>query len=420
VAVPLRFPALTGRRIRVTVTGVRTQLATRESTADTVSAPAGIAEVGIPGLRAGRAPASVASACRSDLLTIDGRPFPVRVTGATEGASGFSRLGVTACDPADADRVPVVRLDAGSHDVRTSKGVDRGVQLDRVVLASAAGDGPLAVRDGRVTGLDTTPLTGPRVTVTRDGDTRMRAHVSGADEPFWLVLGQSRSAGWKATVVGGDSLGPSQMVDGYANGWLVADPAREFDVVLEWTPQRRVWTAIWISVGAVLACIAIACVGFVRARRRAATDETDPRDAQTGLEWPLPPRATNGPRGRVRVVVPLLAGLVAALIFAPWAGLLVALLLLGMQRRPRLRVVFVLGPSLLLALAAAYIFYLQRHFQFPALFEWPTLFPYARPLGWLAVVFLAADVVQEAYGGADRDVQPGAARSRRRREPTHD
>jgi len=267
---------------------------------------------------------------------------------------------------------------------------------DRLVTRSR-----LAVRDGRVTGLGTMPLPGPQVTMAHDGDTRMRVHVSGADEPFWLVLGQSQSPGWKATVVGGDSLGASQMVDGYANGWLVSDPAREFDVVLEWTPQRRVWTAIWISIVAALACIAIACVGYVRARRR--TDALDPRDADARLEWPVPARGTTATRrGRVRVVVPLLAGLVAALIFAPWAGVLVALLLLGMQWRPRLRVVFVLGPSLLLALAAAYIFYLQRHFQFPPLFEWPTLFPYARPLAWLAVVLLSADVVAERYGRADR------------------
>jgi hypothetical protein len=61
--------------------------------------------------------------------------------------------------------------------------------------------------------------------------------------------------------------------------------------------------------------------------------------------------------------------------------------------------VLVLGPAVLLALAGVYILYLQRHFQFPPLFEWPTLFPYARPLGWLAVVLLAADVVAERFGG---------------------
>jgi arabinofuranan 3-O-arabinosyltransferase len=417
VTVPLRFPEISGRRIRVTITGVRTQLATRVAAGDTVAAPVGIAELGIAGLRAARAPAAVVNTCRSDLLTIDGRPVPVRLSGPSAGASRFGRLGVTACDPNDPERVPVVRLDAGSHDVRTSQGVDRGAQLDRIVLASAAGDGPLAVRGGQVVGLGTTAPPAPQVTVTRDGDTRMRVHVSGADDPFWLVLGQSQSPGWKATVAGGDSLGPSQMVDGYANGWFVSDPAHEFDVVLEWTPQRRVWTAIWVSLAAVLVCIAIACAGFVRARRRGRGDRTDPRDAEATLEWPVPARgAVAPPRGRARVLVPLLAGLVAALVIAPWAGLLVALLLLGMQWRPRLRVVLVLGPSLLLALAAAYIVYLQRHFRFPSLFEWPTLFPYARPLAWLAVVFLAADVVQETYGGGAAGGEPGAARSGRRRE----
>ncbi len=91
VTVPLHFPALTGRRIRVTLTGIRTQLATRLSTDDTVAAPVGLAELGIPGLQVGRAPASLPGACRSDLLSIDGRPFPVRVTGDAAQASRVRR-----------------------------------------------------------------------------------------------------------------------------------------------------------------------------------------------------------------------------------------------------------------------------------------------------------------------------------------
>ncbi len=45
--------------------------------------------------------------------------------------------------------------------------------------------------------------------------------MDGNGSPFWLVLGQSQSAGWSATLPGGRSLGPSQLVDGYANGWYV-------------------------------------------------------------------------------------------------------------------------------------------------------------------------------------------------------
>ena len=212
---------MTGRRVRVKVIGARVQLATRESTGDTVTAPVAIAELGIPGLRVAAAPVSFPGRCRSDLLSIDGQPVPVRVNGPASAAPNLSGLAVTPCDPRDPSRVPTITLARGEHVVRTSEGVRTGVQLDRVVLASAAGGQPLAVAGGRVTGLGSTPLPTPSITVVRNGATRVRVHVSGADNPFWLVLGQSQSDGWKATVVHTGSLGPSRLVDGYANGWLV-------------------------------------------------------------------------------------------------------------------------------------------------------------------------------------------------------
>ncbi len=97
--VTLHFPAMTGRRIRVTVTGVKAMLAYRESTDDVVAAPVAIAELGIPGLHMAPAPAALPGACRSDLLTIDGKIVPVRVTGAASAASQVDGLAVTPCDP---------------------------------------------------------------------------------------------------------------------------------------------------------------------------------------------------------------------------------------------------------------------------------------------------------------------------------
>jgi len=343
----------------------------------------------------------LASACRTDLLTIDGQPFPVRIAGASAHAADVSALSVTPCDPRVPGRVPTIHLGAGDHIVRTSDGLVTGLQIDRLALGSAAGGAALAMHDGRVTGLGQTPAPAPRVTVVHDGATRMRVHVTGADAPFWLVLGESQSNGWRATVAHEGSLGRSQLVDGYANGWLVQPKQSAFDVVLEWTPQRRVWTAIWISLAAALACIGIVVVSYVRRRAPATVGVPDDAgDARTRLEWPIPPRRARGPialHGRARVVVPILAGLVAALVFAPWAGVLVVVLLAAMQWRPRVRAVLVLAPPLLLALAGVYILYLQHHFRFPPLFEWPTLFPYARPLAWLAVVLLAADVLAERF-----------------------
>ena len=392
--IPLHFPKMTGSRIRVTITGVRQQLATRESTGDTVSAPVGIAELGIPGLQVGRTPANVPDRCRSDLLTIDGTPVPVRVSGTQPDAAALGGLRVSACDPKHAKLTPTVNLAPGAHVVRTAEGLQSGIQLDRLVFASGADDRALAVSDGRVTGLGSTAPAAPKVTMVHNGATRMRVHVSGADRPFWLVLGQSQSPGWKASTSAGD-LGPSRLVDGYANGWLVRPKQGSFDVVLQWTPQRRVWAALWISALAALGCIGIAGWAFVRGRRRAkALVPIDASDSNVWVEWPLAPRGASTLR-RGRVALPVLAGLAGALIVAPWVGALVLLLVVAIQWRPRLRVVLVLAPAVLLVLVTAYVLYLQHHFQFPPLFEWPTLFPLARPLGWLAVVFLGVDVVME-------------------------
>ena len=399
--VPLRFPAMTGRRIRVTVTSVRIQSATRESTGDTVTAPAAIAELGIPGLRVASAPAALPGACRSDLLAIDGRTVPVRITGRASAASNIAGLAVMPCDPRDPSRAPAITLARGDHVVRTSDGIRTGLQLDRVVLASATGGGPLAVSGGRVTGLGTTPLPTPTVTVVHNGATRMRVHVRGATAPFWLVLGESQSDGWKATTAHAGSLGHSLLVDGYANGWLVRPTSSSFDVVLEWTPQRRVWAALWISALAALLCLAIVGWSLIRRRTRAAGALPSPTDAEASIEWPSRPRGVMGDRstrdrlGADRVVLPVLAGLAASLVVAPWVGVLVVVVVAVIQWRPPLRAFLALAPAVLLALVMAYIVYLQHRFRFPAVFEWPTLFPLGRPLGWLAVVLLAVDVLVE-------------------------
>jgi hypothetical protein len=286
------------------------------------------------------------------------------------------------------------------------------MQLDRVLLASAASGDPLAVAGGRVMGLGRTPMPTPSVTVLHNGETRMRVHVTGADAPFWLVLGQSHSDGWKATVAHAGSLGPSRLVDGYANGWLVRPKQASFDVVLEWTPQRQVWTALWISVAAALACFALIGWSVVRRRSRVGVSTHAPVDADERVEWPAEPRIARVTRTRDRVVLPVLVGVGATLVVAPWAGVVAAVAVVLMQRRPSLRALVALTPAALIAFVTVYVVYLQHHFRFPPVFEWPTLFPLARPLGWLAVVLLAVDVVVERAhappaGAARRASVPG-------------
>ena len=118
--VPLHFPAMTGRTIRVTITGVQPQLATRESTGDTVTAPVGIAELGIPGLRvgdgAGRAARRVPfrPARRSTAGRAGARHRP-----GERGVADSTASRLTPCDPRDPTRMPTITLGArparGAH-----------------------------------------------------------------------------------------------------------------------------------------------------------------------------------------------------------------------------------------------------------------------------------------------------------------
>ena len=82
----------------------------------------------------------------------------------------------------------------------------------------AAGAGTPSARRG------TPPLATPTVRVLGSTATSAKLEVEGATRPFWLVLGESLNAGWEATGPGGQSLGPPQLIDGYANGWYVTPP----------------------------------------------------------------------------------------------------------------------------------------------------------------------------------------------------
>ncbi|MBA2625034.1 MAG: DUF3367 domain-containing protein, partial [Acidimicrobiia bacterium] len=223
VSVPLDDP-LTARRLQIVVEEVRPVESIEYYSEAPIVRPIGVAELGIPGVERRPAPAQLSGDCRDDLLEVDGDPVGLRVTGTTEGAEARASLAVEPCEQGARQ----LGLGEGDHLLRATPGKRSGLDLDRLVLRSAARGG---------TGRAVTEA--PQVEVIDGGRTSFDLQVRGATEPFWLTLGQSHNLGWGGGVDGGGALGQPTVIDGYANGWYI-DPGRrdELTVHLEWGPQK--------------------------------------------------------------------------------------------------------------------------------------------------------------------------------------
>lgn len=297
--------------------------------------------------------AAIGADCRSDLLLVDGEPVSVRLGDADDGGTTAIEL----CDGA-------IELAAGEHRLQTAAGADSGIDVDRLVLSSAPGGdaGPLGARGLRAdeVGTEITDLDEGRVTVTAD--------LSTDGVPFWFVLGQSSNDGWEIDVTGGEA-GERQLVDGYANGWLIEpDGPGAVAVTVRWAPQRVIWAGIAVSAATALACVGI----VVRTRARRWDDAfANPAD-EPGLRMPF------------GAVVDLRSGLGACL-----AAALVTGTLMGLVSGP------VIGFGA--AVVAAGLVWSRAVWWFAALGA-PTLLVAAhrldRPsLAWAALALVVADVV---------------------------
>ena len=261
----VEFPALEGREFTIGIAGIR-EVVTHEwyCECDQVM-PAGIAEVGIPDLDPIRVAATIPSECRDDLVRLDGGAIRARVVGRSDAALALEPLRVEQCDGSGR---PAVDLGAGSHLVTTSRGDRTGWNVDELVLASDAQGAPAGLGNGAAVVVATASASaGPTVRVIDQGRASIRAEVTEASAPFWLVLGQSQNAGWRATVDGRD-LGPSTLVNGFANGWLVRPRGSgPMSVTLDWEPQRTVNLALGITVAGLVAAAGVIVTAGVRRRR---------------------------------------------------------------------------------------------------------------------------------------------------------
>ena len=311
-------------------------------------------------------PRTEPGACRDDVLTLDGQPLPVSVSGAAAEPGG---LAVEMCEGAR-------QLAAGSHVLRARPGRDTGIDVDRLVWSSAPGGdaaSPAVLGAPR-------SASNARARVVDSGPTSYDLEVRTDGSPFWLVLGQSHNDGWTATTASGRDLGPSQLVNGYANGWPI-DPARAgtMTVHLRWKGQRIVWLGLGASVLAVVACGALVVFG----RRR---DPSPLDDAPVGV---VPWRGGAAGSLSHAGAVALAAGLAAWAVSRPWIGGAVVAGVFATLRYPRARLVLTLGGAVALVAAKALS---------------------APELAWVTVTFLGADLVcgwAVERGAISRRADPG-------------
>ena len=405
-----------GSVVRVTVAGSRTLTTVDYTTQARQALPVGIAELGIPGLAAPTVPAELPGTCRDDLLSVDGAPVWISVTGTTADALARDPLDVSLCGPDAAG----ITLAAGDHTLVSALGETAGFDLDELALASAAGGAAAPVLPG---GQLQPPASSPvgTTTVVHQTATKATVEISGirsTTAPFEFVLGQSINSGWSATA-GDHALRPPVLVDAFANGWWM-DPSRlagqihdgTLTMSLVWTPQRNVNVALLVSAAVVVLCVVLAMLPFLRRRRRrGADDATGAGDGGTtaGGRWTsdvvaadaapelVAPAAGGADRygWGTSVLTGALYGALAAFISAPTIGILVGLALLVVLRVPRARLGLGLVATGLVLATGVGIMISQGVDPGRANGGWPSGFGFADGLAWGAVLFLGADGVVE-------------------------
>ncbi len=333
--------------------------------------PLGISEIDFGDGPATNGPsAAFDEPCRTDLLTIDDVPVPVRITGAEGRAATRSELAWSQCgEPID--------LDIGRHVVRAMPGATTGFDIDRVVLDGSVTEPRAAV----------TPDVAPDVAVDSTEDARIDLTVAPSTSTAWLVLQQSWNAGWTASSDGTD-LGTPILINGYANGWLLPPSELPRSITLEWAPQRTMNLALWFSL---LAGIIVIGLLIWTRRDHLASSIDDLPETDDVEDGPSGEHPATG-RGWSRTSPVVAAALIALIAFLAGPGVAVgALIVIVLRTRwPWLALVVVLVAG---SVVAGAIIASEWRYDYPPGPDWPSRFGWTGPLVWLAVASVAVTAI---------------------------
>jgi len=395
VSVPITFESISGKAMKLTIRKYRSVKLAQ------IVMPSAFAELGMEGTTRSYSQV-LANNCTEELITLDGEPLPVRISGSAKDALQGEDLSL---EPCNGD----ISLSAGPHELHVSESPRNptGFDINRLIFSSGAGGTAIKASELRSSpaGLDASPASlvraQPAPTVTVKGETRSSSSiaVAGATRPFWLVLGQSLNEGWHATINGKD-LGAPVLVDGYANGWYIdTDGETNINIDLVWRPQGTIKAALWISLFASLLCLGIIVTSTIRRRR-----STDPNKYLGQLESPslreIRVREVSIPSRR-RIILALAMTVGTGAVIAPWVGIIVGIASWYASGGKRVRTLIRFAPPLLLTSVAFGIPIIQGVKRFPPFFDWVTHFQWASWVVWLAISALVLDVLISVISGEE-------------------
>ncbi len=375
--IPVSFPALSGSTVRLTV-NTALSLSLHQITLDGgLGAPVGIAELGLPGVVEPVTPTAVPSTCPMNLLTVNNLMIPVALSGSTTDALNRGAMSISQCTNSGSG-IPFAK---GMNKVTTDNGSIVGWDVDLLGFSSAPVDPPPAVH----------VVATPTIKVSGSTQWTTSTKVTGTGSSSWLILGQSQSDGWTATV-NGKSLGKSVLMDGYANGWKLPAIASGTTATVDfvWTPQHV------INYAEIVSLIGFMLVLFLMfwPRRKKGTRVLPDGSSPT---WASPFTYDRPARSwKTTMIASLAIGFVVGFFTAPLIGLLCLGVSIAALRFKRTRVVLFVGSVAALCLAGFLTAYLQHKYIFPWALGWPDNFGRADTCAWLALALIMVDGAVES------------------------
>ncbi|MEY2524620.1 MAG: arabinofuranan 3-O-arabinosyltransferase, partial [Ilumatobacteraceae bacterium] len=357
----LTFPAASGASMSLSIDSIEPRTTVDRRYAETTVLPAAISEISATSI-IGPQPAALASACRRDLVQLDGQPLAVSVDQVALGAllSG-QPVDVAPCDSTQ------LHLAAGVHRLTTTPGLDTGLDVDRVVLDQRG-----------MIDTGTTPVqAAPTVVVHRTRTTRT-ATVSNCSAGCWLILGEGFNTGWEARA-GSTDLGAPRQISGGFNGWWLPPSASPVTVTMTWAPQGTMWVGMALAALAVLLCAALILID---------RKQTEMAVAQAPVtQWPPQPVDR---RPAIVAAVALVA--LAYLTISPKYAVIAAIVGIGvvLVRRP-----MIAGATSLVLMSGLAVLIVRRQLRYRLVANpsWPAAFDDLHRLGLLVVVLLLASTL---------------------------